>query len=226
MTVLYARDIAARERHAKPSFPTPTQLLDQVRRALEETGSGLSSDARTQVAQAIDLAKASLVASEEEHIGELSMLRVLASTGTMIVVFDHQLLGILEGLRESHRTLQQLVNTLPRDDRQQFRNVLAKLDGWIRDAKHQGQLLGLLLGRRSRLRRRSLAIRPLVASIADAFSNYMRTSNIRLENRIPPALRTPPMFECELSAVRYQSHDECVEGGPDPPRKAYRRRGR
>ena len=201
LTVLYARDIAAKQRRAKPSTPTPIQLLDQARQTLEATATDLSSDARTQVAQAIDLAKASLVASQEEHIGELSMLRVLASTGTMIVVFDHQLLGILEGLRESHRALEQLVKKLSVEDRQQFRSVLAKLDGWIRDARHQGQLLGLLIGRRSRLRRRALAIRPVVSSIGDAFSNYMRTTNIHLENRVPPALRTPPMFECELSAV-------------------------
>lgn len=201
MTVLYARDTTQERESAKHERESPLRLLDRAEEKVEEELSDIEPERRAQIVQAIKLARASLEEEHEEHISELSMLRVLASTGTMIVVFDHQLMGVLEGLRESHRNLQAFIRKVSEADREKFQRVLRRLSGWIEDARHQGELLGLLLGRSARYRRRRLAVRPVVASMAEAFINYMQNAGIDFQNNVPAGVRTPPMFECELSAI-------------------------
>ena len=62
-------------------------------------------------------------------------------------------------------------------------------------------LLGLLVGRRSRSRRKRLIVRRLVKMLCDAFASHMTDYGIVFENEVPATLRTPPVFEAELTAL-------------------------
>jgi signal transduction histidine kinase/anti-sigma regulatory factor (Ser/Thr protein kinase) len=220
LTVLYAREAAVERESLREERKSPIHFLSQAEAKIEEAAEDIAPERRAQIIQAIHLAKASLQEEEKDQISELSMLRVLASTGTMIVVFDHQLMGVLEGLRESHRNLQAFLRKMAASDRDRFQTVLNRLLGWIEDAGHQGELLGLLLGRRARLRRRRLAIRPIAGSVAAAFANYMRDTGIEFRNEVPPELRTPPMFECELSAILINLMTNSLKAVREQPRRA------
>jgi signal transduction histidine kinase len=201
MTVLYARDTVRQREARRLERDSPVILLEKAQQKIADTFEGVDPSRKAQIVQAIELAKESIAQQDEEHISELSMLRVLASTGTMIVVFDHQLMGVLEGLRDSHRNLGTFVKHLANSDRLRFEKVLERLNGWIDDASHQGELLGLLLGRMARTRRRALVIKPIVESLAQAFAHYMNDTGITFQNDVPNGLRTPHMYECELSAI-------------------------
>ena len=201
MTVMHARAVAEKTQKRERTIDSPVVLLTQAREKVAETTEEITSEKRAEILQAIDLAKAAIEQEHEEHISELSMLRVLASAGTMVVVFEHELLGVLEGLRESHRNLQTYMEKLKHDERAYFRAILDRLRGWIEDAEHHGELLGLLLAGKSRQRRRRLAVRPTVTAVAESFSQYMQDNGIVFEDHLPQGLRTPPMFECELGAI-------------------------
>jgi signal transduction histidine kinase len=203
LTVLHARRVEERTRTRDKSQPLakPAKLVASARERLERSDSPIGRQERVQIIQALKLAEATFAIKEEEHISELSMLRVLASTGTMIVVFDHQLLGILNGLRESHENLQKFLGKLPLDERDAFKQVVHKLEGWIDDAEHQGELLGLLLGKGSRSRRRRWAIRPELESIESSFKSYMEEMGVDFINEVEPGIRVPLMFQCELMAI-------------------------
>lgn len=201
MTVMHARALAERTEEKKRISKSPLDLLTQARDKVADMAEEVGSEKSAEVLQAIDLAREAIEEEREGHIGELSMLRVLASTGTMIVVFEHELLGILQGLREGHSNLRTYVRRLTQEDRVKFRAVLDRLQGWIEDAEHQGELLGLLLAKGSRQRRRRLAIWPVAESVSQSFSRYMSEASIQFDNKIPKRLRTPPMFECELGAI-------------------------
>ena len=203
MTVLHARKTAekARAREEAEPMEKPVKLMDRAIKQLEMAKTPIGKKERTQVVQILKLAREMSEKEKEEHIGELSMLRVLASTGTMIVVFDHQLMGILNGLRQSHENLRSFLEKVEPDERSTFGHVVDKLKGWISDAEHQGQLLGLLMGTDSRSRRQRWAIRPEVETMKGAFKNYMDEMGIEFINDVATDVRTPPMFECELLAI-------------------------
>lgn len=203
MTIMYARhteEERAKGRAERRSVSrSPKTLIARAREQIESLD--MTSEQRKEALQALDLADQAIEEEREEQIGELQMLRVLASTGTMIFVFDHELLGVLQGLRETHRDLGSFLRHISGQERRQFHSVLEGLKGWIEDAEHQATLLGLLLGDSARRRRRRLAVRSVAGALLSAFGKYAEDLQIEMTNQVPATLRTPPMFECELSAI-------------------------
>jgi signal transduction histidine kinase len=203
MTVCYAR-VFAEEREAqsgKKERNDPVSLLARAKEAFSAAAEDMAPEQRAQVLQSIELARQTVAEQQDEIISELSMLRVLASTGTMIVVFQHQLMGTLTALKDVHTALAGFVSKLPRLDRDRFETELVRLNNWIDTTQHQAQLLGLLISRKARSRRRRLAVRPVVETLRQAFRSYADDYGITVENNVPDGVRTPPMFEAELSAV-------------------------
>ena len=205
LTVMYARHTEERRREDREArqgeLQSPRALLSRAQQLIQELGEDTAPEHRKEAGQAIGLAIEAIKEQEADQIGELQMLRVLASTGTMIVVFDHQLIGILNRLRASYQTLDEFREAMPAAEQDVFGETLDDLKESIADAEHQGELLGLLLGRSARSRKRRLAIRPIVDRIAKAFAGYMCVRGMTFSNGVPAHVRTPPMFECELSAI-------------------------
>lgn len=203
LTVAYARESEAKRRAAKArgQREDAAALLLRARREFAVASESMLPEQRAQILQAIDLARQTVETQREELITELSMLRVLASTGTMLVVFEHQILGTLNGLRASHRSLQARLQQLSPAMREQFSTELSRLDTWIKSAQHQAELLGLLIARKSRTRRRRLPVRPVVDVMKRAFGSYTDDYGINVDNQVLPALKTPPMFDAELSSI-------------------------
>ena len=203
MTVMHAKRVAERgkNRFAQQPREKPAQLVARAIEQVEKAPASLPKEDKSEILQVLRLAEESLEKREEEHITELSMLRVLASTGTMIVVFEHQLLGVLSGLKESHKNLEELLAKLGIEKRREFSQITEMLKDWIEDADSQGELLGLLMGRDSRSRSKRLAIRPVVENISRSFRTYMEEMGIEFINDVQPSIRTLPMFECELTAI-------------------------
>ena len=203
MTVSYARDFAeSREKHGdKKERNDPVALLARAKDSFSSAARDMAPEQREQILQSIELARQTVAEQQEEIISELSMLRVLASTGTMIVVFEHQLLGTLAGLKAAHAGLMTFVSRLGTKDRERFEAELVRLDRWIETTHHQAQLLGLLIARKSRSRRRRIAVRPIVDALKRAFDSYAGDYGIDLQNNVPEGLRTPPIFEAEINAI-------------------------
>lgn len=203
MTVCYARVFAA-DREAKSAGKAksdPVALLARARDSFAAAAHDMAPEQRAQILQSIELARQTVAEQQDELISELSMLRVLASTGTMIVVFQHQLMGTITALRDVHSSLEGSVSRLPKAERERFAQELVRLNSWIDTTQHQAQLLGLLISRQSRSRRHRLAVAPVVETLRQAFGSYADDFGITLENNVPEGLRTPPMFEAELGAI-------------------------
>lgn len=201
LTVMYARRTEQERRERQQEGTTVQALLQKAKAAIDSLPEEVSAEQRKEASQAIGMAHQAIVEQEAEHIGALQMLRVLASTGTMLAVFEHQLIGTLEGLRDVHRELQALTQTLPESQTARFGAAVSDLSDWLSDAKHQAGLLGLLMGSRARARKRTQLVKPVVKKMSKAFTVYMRDLHIGLTIRVPAALRTPPMYECELSGI-------------------------
>ena len=129
------------------------------------------------------------------------MLRVLASAGTTVLVFDHTLRAMAGQLLNVVDKLGIATGHLPEDLKSHFQQTLDDLTSWSSMATGQGSLVGLLVGPDARTRRASLAIHPLVESLKRGFGGYTTRFGITLENTVSAGVRTPPLHEAELYAV-------------------------
>ncbi len=200
LTVAYARHTAGRREKARDEKERPSRVLEKARSIIKKTP-GIDEGQRQEVLQAIDLAVGRVEEDEADRIGELQMLRVLASTGTMIHVFSHQLIGLLEGLRRGQSHLSKFKEHLPKRQHAQYSKTIQESETWLGYAEKMADLVGLLLGTKSRSRRRKLAVLPLAEEVARTFGGYTTDNNIEIKLDIPKTLRTPPMFECEINAI-------------------------
>lgn len=139
--------------------------------------------------------------NEKEFITKLAMLRILASAGTSVVIFNHQLRAIVDGLRR-------FVHDLGPEGSQVDLFLLSEIDNLRRDSSEwlgvvqaQARQLGFLLGNEARTRRKKLVLFPIVSNMIDTFSAYCRDHGITITNAIPAHVRTPPMYEAEVSSV-------------------------
>jgi signal transduction histidine kinase len=201
MTVEYAAYLA--EQRKKTAKPTPEELLGKARDKFAQTigDSALGDEERAEVLQAFDLAMHAVQTRQDELISELSMLRVLASTGTMIAVFEHQLLASLSGLRELAGRVEKLVKQAPPATRQKVADESDELKGWIRDLQHQADLIGLLVSKEARARRRRVVVHDAVDSIAKSFGSFMDENAIQFKNAVPDTLKTPSIYPAEVTAI-------------------------
>ncbi len=203
MTVCYARDLAKsrRDRGATAgSTPTPVQALRTARDLIRQELS-IPGEKRAAIESSLSDAESLLSVEREAYISELSMLRVLASAGTTVLVFDHTLRAMAGQLLDVVDRLEVVSNYLADDHQTEFQQTLEDLRSWSSMATGQGSLVGLLVSPEARSRSASHAVHPLVESLRRGFQGYTALFGINFENAVPPTVRTPPMHQAELYAV-------------------------
>lgn len=205
LTVQYARRSVARraqrrvQRRVKRQ--SPTQLLETTKISILALGDKVGVEKTRETLHLLNAASEALAEEEQERIGELQMLRVLASTGTMISVIDHQLLEVLTGLRAKSNRLGRLVERLPGQYRPELEKELGNLGKWIEDARQLADLLGMMAGKTARTRRLPHNVREVVREFSSAFESYAKEHGITFLNGVPSELISPPMYRCELGAI-------------------------
>ena len=203
MTVCYARESTkAAEDTSDSSKPTTSSVellqtaLNRVRR--EEK---IPPSIRREVAASISHVIEVIELEKSSQLTELSMLRILASAGTTVLIFDHTLRAMAGQLIDITDRLRMAADYLPSARHVTFEETLGDLRTWSSMANSQGSLVGLLLGPEARTRARSLAVHPLVQKLRRGFNGYTTRFGISLENAVPRGVRTPPLHEAELYAV-------------------------
>lgn len=203
MTVCYARERANTRSHSRTdtsTTQTPAEALRVVRDLIgRETG--LAGSTKRAIEASLAEAETLLRQENAARLSELSMLRVLASAGTTVVVFDHTLRHMAGQLMDIVEKLQTVGKYFPLDRQDYFLQTLEELRDWSSIATGQGSLVGLLVGPDARTRRQSLAVHKLMDTLRRGFLGYTTRFGISLENAVPAAIRTPPLYESELYAV-------------------------
>ncbi len=200
MTVIYAQ-LSYEERTAPRE--SPAAQIRQVRMRLERREEELGQELSTEISQVLRIAESTIEAQREETIGELSMLRVMASAGTMVQVFTHQLVGVLAGLESDQRSLTRFRSSLPESRRPDYSKAVSMLKERLEAARHQSELLGLLHGRDARKHRRRHNVRAVLDEVVGAFAGYAESFGITIntESEVPSTLKSPPVFRAELGAI-------------------------
>lgn len=203
MTVCYARENAKAKQSRQPKQsekPSAREALDTAKRVVDHEPT-IPEDTRTRISILLEEASTLLKQETAAHISELSMLRVLASAGTTVMIFDHTLRAMAGQLEEIVSKLEPTLDFVPNDKLEQHIQSFGDLRDWSDMAKGQGSLVGLLVESDTRRRRRSLALLPLIQTLERGFAGYMSRYSIGLRIDVPPHFRTPPLFEAEIYAV-------------------------
>lgn len=203
MTVCYARERAKQRnarKAAKATTITAAQALQSVRDYIDGEES-VSEYVRQTLKILLDETETLLTEETKSHLSELSMLRVLASAGTTVLVFDHTLRAMAEQLETIVDRLSSSIGKESTSHVAESRQSLDDLRSWSTIAIGQGSLVGLLLGPKARTRRRSLAVHPLVEELKRGFDGYASRFGIDLSNNVEPSIRTPSLYEAEVYAV-------------------------
>ena len=204
MTVCYARQTTTRTATSTPPLFEKSGNTNDILKAIKvqiEYTKKIPSDVRKELKESVEELEEAIAKERSAQISEQSMLRVLASAGTTILVFDHTLRAMASQLSDIVNTLAQESDFLATERIQSFEEQLEHLKSWASVAVGQGSLVGLLVGSEARTKTRTLAVRPLIEALHRGFSGYMDRFGISLDIDVAPTVRTPPLLEAELYAV-------------------------
>jgi signal transduction histidine kinase len=200
MNLKYAAATAEARSNQRERKEDPLELLERTRTNIVEHEKELGS-ATGQILTLLDRAKSAVAQQKEQMITDLAMLRVLASTGTMISILEHDLVILLSDVRFDCAKLRRYSSLLPPTTASEFSTTVDVLEDWINSVERESSLLGLLLGREARQQRRRQALRQITQQLIDGFSHHLKEFGIEPDIQVPAALRTPPIFRCELASI-------------------------
>ncbi|MEZ4249474.1 MAG: HAMP domain-containing sensor histidine kinase [Polyangiales bacterium] len=190
----------------KASLEGATHALAAARAHMVATATASQSGEAAELAEKLGQALEEIQAqagSADEMISEQSLLRVLASVGTQMSAFVHEIRALLGASQAVEHALGDLASDpkLTRAQRQKFKKVLQAIGDLRRGLEREASYLTDIVtpDARRRRSRQKLAERFDVASRLLAHTAERR--GIRIESKIPEDLKSPPMFPAELTAV-------------------------
>jgi len=195
------KELLVAEEEARAKEQAIKQKVEEAIKAAEREEETASVEARKAEEDRRRIEELELKRKEETYARELSLLRVLASTGTMILIFEHELQALIEDMEEMINNTLLILKRLPDADQSDYKYVLDSFSNRTEMLKELGEFLGLTIGRESRLDSREWVLYPIVESVFSPFKLYLEEFGIDYKNTIPDNLRTPKMFRSEIVSV-------------------------
>ena len=201
------RERRAESTGAQVSRPVP--LAESVKRASAVVSTAreflakgdFSGAKRTIDAGARDLDE---FASASERVDtEMSMLRVLASVGTQMAAFIHEissLLGAAEAIQTSLERIRE-DTALPKHLRQDLNKLERSLADLRRSVERHASYLVDVVTPDARRRRSRQSLTDRFDAAVRLVSETAERKGIGIANELPPQLKSPPMFAAEITTV-------------------------
>lgn len=181
------------------SLVDATTLVQEAQKAAKAGSSSRANAVLTKAASQLREASA----AADELASEEAMLRVLASVGTQMASFVHEmniLLEIAQSVDRAVLTLSEDANLQPAL-RTRLKSLHSVVGDLRRSIERNASYLTDVTSADARRRRRRLSL----SSSFDSATQLIRTSadrqSIKIENQIPAELRSSPMFPAELASV-------------------------
>ena len=183
----------------------PSSLSERILEAthlMKEVGSRLTGREEATTNTAIqELDEATALA--EDLISEHTLLYVLASVGTQMAAFVHE----INSLIGSAQTLEHVLNKLHKEDnlsldmRHRLGRTLSATTELKRGLERQASYFTDVVTLDARRRRSRQSLRERFETATRLVERQAERRGINIDNKIPVELRSPPMFPSELIAV-------------------------
>ena len=190
----------------QPSAKILQQDLSQSRQAISDARAALSAGDSKAAETALERTTTPM-SQVEGRIGdvmsEASMLRVLASVGTEMNAFSHEINGLLETAISLERQLEKIHRTFQQD--KQIRTKLKRVREAAHDLRQSLERQAVYLVDITSVDARRRRSRQVISDRFDSALQLVKSSTerrgIEIENQINKTLRSPPMFPAELTAI-------------------------
>jgi len=159
---------------------------------------GVSQETITKVEKSVDSLKSSIKSADSNLRRKLSMYHVIASTGLTTGVYIHDL---REFLRPLGTALEKLKSQSHVDNSLDVEKLLEESSIWYNAVVQQSKLIGLMMGKKSREKRRPVNIYSVVDQVFSGFTSYMTELSILSINNCTLGLKTPPMYPGEMYSI-------------------------
>ena len=176
--------------------------VELMKAAHEHLSAGKTSDAKNSVTAALRMVDA----AEElavDLISERSLLHVLASVGTQMAAFVHEINALLAASRTAGKAIAQLLDDpgLSREQRRTLSRTLEVTTDLDRGLERQAAYLMDIENPDARRRRSRQRFHERFDAASRLVQHQAERSGIVIGNHISPDLRSLPMFPAELTAV-------------------------
>ena len=166
--------------------------IEELREILEADND--SSEIPGSVVEALDEVESAAIRLLEDT----SLLRVLASVGSQLAAFNHEVAHLLPAARAAEAALSPRQGQRWSPDAVKARKAVADL---VRSLERQSAYLVDVVSTDARRRQRRLPLRENVELAARTVVGATAAADIAVVNDVPADLRVPPMFHAELLAV-------------------------
>ncbi len=234
---VYQRESDRRERSVdqdqddSPAAVTSRKdLRDQVETSANRAVT-LAAEARLSAAKGdfksatakIDEAASQFSASSAAHhrlMTEGSILRVLASVGTQMAAFVHEIKGLLAAAEAIEASLNRMRKnqSLTSEARQTLAQLHSAVGDLRRAVERQASFLTDVTSPDARRRRSRQAVATRFESAKRLVLRAAERRGVQLENLIPPDLKSPPMFPAELTVVFTNLLSNAIKNAGEPGR--------
>jgi len=148
----------------------------------------------------------------EKYEKEFSLLRVLASTGTLILIFAHELQAIIDDMDEMIMNFSLVVKKMPLKEQLDYKDIIESFSNRTEMVKELGSFLGLTVGSESRLEKKEWVLFPIVESVSKPFMWYLKEYGIDFNfKEIPDDLRSPKMYRSELVSILHNLMSNAIK---------------
>ena len=183
----------------------PNRLQDAVqliKKAHERLNEGDTTRAKAETSAAMrELGEVTELAAD--LWSERSLLHVLASVGTQMAAFVHEINALLGAAQTIEHSLERILeeDRLSREQRRRLRQTLTVTADLKRGLERQAAYLIDIETPDARRRRSRQRLGERFDAAVHLVKHQAERRDINIDNRIPPDLRSPPMFPAELTAV-------------------------
>ena len=140
---------------------------------------------------------------KEKYEREFLQLRVLASTGTSVLILSHELQALVDSMDEMNDSFLSIINEMPDTERLVHEEIQKSFSNRIEMVKEFGSFVGLTVGGESRLEKKEWVISPITESVFRPFKWYLHKFGIDYSITLPDNLRTRKMYRSELVSVLF-----------------------
>lgn len=189
--------------------PSVLLLRDRAREAVVATSQAREALARVDVSAAEGALRKlaslteSVAVTSEEMGAEQAMFRVLASVGTQLEAFSHEINSLLELSNTIRKQIDRFSKTaqLSREHQRFVATIQQRMTDLHHALERQAIFLTDVGGLEARRRRSRLAFRDRFESAIRLLRSPVERNGITVENELSSDLKSPPMFPAEAVAL-------------------------
>lgn len=197
-------------RELRSNLDDATTLIHKARSLV---GTGRVEEIK-RVTDEVQARLAEVQGATEELISEQALLRVVASVGTQMAAFVHEVNALLGASRTIETALTNILSDdkLERYHRKQVRAILAATSDLRRGLERQASYLTDVITPDARRRRSRHRLAERFNAAVSLVAHQAERRRIQIINEIDPDLKTPPMFAAEITTVFANLLTNAVKG--------------